>query len=294
MIQKRRFRHLYPYLLIAPAVLFVVTVSLYPTLYTFFLSVHRFRRGQMEFVELRNFVAIFESSNFWNSLSLTGFFSIWFIALVMVIGMLLALTFNRGLAGNSVYMSILFIPWMISEIVVGIMWRWMFLPGVGILQNAFGPLFGTGDVPFGFLSNGWGAMGVIIAATVWRTLAFTTLLLLAGLQTIPKELNEAAAIDGANGWQSFWRVQWPLLLPTTQVTIVFMSIQAVNAVGMFLAISRGGPGRATEVLSLQMYREALDFNNWGYAGALAVVMFCINALLAFIYIRALQSQHAFD
>ena len=137
-------------------------------------------------------------------------------------------------------------------------------------------------------------MGVVVAATFWRALAFSALLLLAGLQTIPGELGEAAAIDGANRWQSFWKVTWPLLLPTTQVTVVFMSIQAVNAVGMFLAITQGGPGRATEVLSLQMYKEALTFNNWGYAGALAVMMFLVNAALAFIYIRALQSQNAFD
>ncbi len=294
MMRKALLKRSYPYILIAPAILFVVAVSLYPTLYTFYLSLHRFRRGELEFVELRNFEVILGSPSFWNSLSLTGVFSFWFITLVMIIGMLLALTFNRGLRGNAFYMTIIFIPWMISEIVVGIMWRWMFLPNVGVLQNFLGPVLGFGGDNFRFLASGQGAISVVIAGTLWRTLAFTTLLLLAGLQTIPKELTEAASIDGATFWQRYWRVQWPLLLPTTQVTIVFMSIQAVNAVGMFLAITRGGPGRSTEVLSLQMYKEALEFNNWGYAGALAVVMFCINALLAVVYIRALQTQHAFD
>jgi ABC-type sugar transport system permease subunit len=285
---------LYPYLLIAPALLFVTAVSLYPTLYTFYLSLHRSRRGALEFVGFRNFEVIWGSSNFWNSIQLTAVFGLWFLLLVMVFGLLLALVFNRKLRGNGVYMTFIFIPWMISEIVAGIMWRWMFLPNIGVLQNLLGPLLGGGGSEFRFLADGSGAMGVVIGATFWRALAFATLLLLAGLQTIPGELSEAASIDGASPWQSFWRVTWPLLLPTTQVTVVFMSIQAINAVGMFLSITQGGPGRATEVLSLQMYREALEFNNWGFAGALAVVMFIINALLALMYIRALQSQNAFD
>lgn len=293
-MSKQTWRHWYPYLLIAPALLFVTTISLYPTFYTFYLSVHRFRRGTLEFVGFRNFQVIWESRNFWNSLRLTGAFGFWFLLLVMVVGLLLALVFNRKLSGNSAYMTLIFVPWMISEIVAGIMWRWMFLPNIGVLQNALGPLLGSSADPYRFLASGAGAMGVVVAATFWRALAFATLLLLAGLQTIPSDLSEAAQMDGATRQQAFWRITWPLLLPTTQVTVVFMSIQAVNAIGMFLSITQGGPGRTTEVLSLQMYREALEFNNWGYAGALAVVMFLVNAVLALVYIRGLQSQHAFD
>jgi multiple sugar transport system permease protein len=294
MQQQGTLNKLYPYLLIAPAILFVTVISLYPTLYTFYLSLHRFQRGQLEWFGLRNFEIILDSNSFWNSIQLTAVFGFWFLLLVMVLGMLLAIVFNRNLTGNGVYMTLVFIPWMISEIVAGIMWRWMFLPNVGVIQNFLGPVIGTADDEFSFLASGAGAMGVVVAATCWRALAFSALLLLAGLQTIPNELGEAASIDGATRWQSFWKVTWPLLLPTTQVTVVFMSIQAVNAVGMFLAITQGGPGRSTEVLSLQMYKEALTFNNWGYAGALAVMMFLVNAVLALIYIRALQSQNAFD
>ncbi|MEL6272250.1 MAG: sugar ABC transporter permease [Chloroflexota bacterium] len=293
-MQRSALSRIYPYLLIAPALFFVVVISLYPTIYTFYLSVHRFRRGTLEYVGLRNFEIIWESNSFWNSMELTAVFGIWFLVLVMGIGLLLALVFNRNLRGNGIYMTLIFIPWMISEIVAGIMWRWMFLPNIGVIQRFLGPILGSPDDPYSFLADGAGAMGIVVGATFWRALAFATLLLLAGLQTIPGELNEAASIDGATRWQSFWKVTWPLLLPTTQVTVVFMSIQAVNAVGMFLAITQGGPGRATEVLSLQMYKEALEFNNWCYAGALAVVMFLVNAVLAFTYIRALQTQNAFD
>jgi multiple sugar transport system permease protein len=241
-MQRSTLNRLYPYILIAPAILFVSAISLYPTLYTFYLSLHRFRRGTLEFVGFRNFRVIWDSSSFWNAIQLTAVFGIWFLMLVMVVGLLLALAFNRNIFGRGVYMSLIFIPWMISEIVAGIMWRWMFLPNIGVLQNFLGPILGSGGDEFSFLASGSGAMGIVVAATFWRALAFASLLLLAGLQTIPGELGEAASIDGANRWQAFWRVTWPLLLPTTQVTVVFMSIQAVNAVGMFLAITQGWTG----------------------------------------------------
>jgi ABC-type sugar transport system permease subunit len=135
-------------------------------------------------------------------------------------------------------------------------------------------------------------MGIVIAASVWRSTAYVMLLILAGLQTIPGELYEAASIDGASRWGSFWRITWPLIRPATLVTVVLLSIQSVNAVGMFLAITEGGPGRATEVLSLHMYREALQFFHFGYGSALAVVMFLVNLVLGAIYLRFLRTESA--
>ncbi|MCU0511162.1 MAG: sugar ABC transporter permease [Anaerolineae bacterium] len=289
MLSHRLYK-IFPYVLIAPAMLLVLLVSLYPTLYSFYLAFHRNRRGVLEYVGTRNFEVIVNSDAFWNSLRLTAVFGIFFVGLVMLFGFLLALVFNRNLQGGGIYMTIIFIPWMLSEIVAGVMWRWMFLPQLGVLQNALSPLLG--DITF--LATGSGALGVVIGATLWRSLAFAMLLLLAGLQTVPKELSEAGMIDGANRWQVFWRITWPLMLPTTQITFVFLTIQAVNAVGMFLSITQGGPGTATDVLSLQMYREAIEFFNFGYGAALSVVMFVINAVLAFVYISTLRAQHAFD
>ncbi|MDJ0752711.1 MAG: sugar ABC transporter permease [Ardenticatenaceae bacterium] len=281
-----RQKKIYPYLLIAPALLFITAVTLYPTIFSVYLSLNRSRRGVLEFVGLRNFEIIFNSGDFWESFRLTLIYGFLFVGLVMVFAFLLALIFNRGLLFGGVYMSIIFIPWMLSEIVSSVMFRWMFLPEIGIAQRLLGPIFG--DITF--LGNDAGAMGVVIGATIWRSVAFAMLLLLAGLQTIPGELTEAASIDGANRWQAFWKVTWPLVLPTTQVTIVFLTIQAINAAGMFLSITNGGPGRATEVLSLYMYREAIVFFNFGYGAALAVILFLLNAVLAIVYIRSLRSQ----
>jgi ABC-type sugar transport system permease subunit len=263
--------------LIAPAFLVMFVVTLYPTLYSFYLSLNRVRQGALEFVGLRNFEIILGSSDFWESMQLTMIFGFFFVLITIVFAFVLALLFNRGLVLGSVYMTLVFVPWVLSEIVSGVTWRWMTYRDYGVIQNLIGPLFGNVTL----ITKPAGAMGIVIAASV-----------LAGLQTIPGELYEAASIDGASRWGSFWRITWPLIRPATLVTVVLLSIQSVNAVGMFLAITEGGPGRATEVLSLHMYREALQFFHFGYGSALAVVMFLVNLVLGAIYLRFLRTESA--
>lgn len=278
----------YPYLLTAPALLFITAVSLYPTLYSLYLSMTRSKKGVTQFVWFDNFKIILRSADFAESLRNTLVFSSLYVILTVVIAYVLALLLNRGLKLTGVYMTIIFLPWILSEITTGVVWRWMFYQDYGILQHLLAPLFNN----IAIITRPWGAMGIVIAATVWRSISFAMLLLLAGLQTIPKEVHEAAAIDGASGWSAFWKVTWPLALPTTIVTIVFMTIQAVNGVGMILSITEGGPGRATEVLGLQMYRQAMQFYNFGYAAALSVILLLLNVVLAFFYLRALQRENA--
>jgi ABC-type sugar transport system permease subunit len=289
-----KVKRIYPYLLITPAMALVFGVSFYPTLYSFYLSMTRYRfvMAQGDFVEqfvwFHHYELILNSSDFWESLKLTFVFGIWYVAVTMLFAFLLALIFNRSMRLGAFYMTLIFVPWVLSEIVAGVTWRWMFYRDYGILQNLLGPLFN--DVTL--MSDKNGAMGIVTIASVWKSVAFAMLLILAGLQTIPKEIYEAASIDGAGRWQSFRKVTWPLIQPTTLVTVVFLSIQGVNSIGMFLAITDGGPGRATEVLSLHMYREALQYFHFEYGAALSVIMFAINVLLAAFYFRSLKSESA--
>ncbi len=284
----KRYPGSYPYLLISPALFLIVVVSLYPTLYSLYLSLNRVRRGKLEYIGLKNFDIIFNSGDFKESLNHTLVFGFFYILITVAFAFLLALLFNRGLRLGGFYMTLIFIPWVLSEIVSGVVWRWMFYRDYGVLQNMIGPLFG--DITLMNKANG--AMGIVTAASVWRSTAFVMLLILAGLQTIPKAIYEAAAIDGASRWQIFRKITWPLVRPTTLVTVVFLTIQAVNAVGMFLAITDGGPGRATEVLSLHMYREAIQFFHFGYGAALSVILFGMNVILAVVYTKALQTDNA--
>ncbi len=279
---------IYPYLMTLPALLFIGIVSLYPTLYSLYLSMTRTRRGVTEFVGIRNFQIIAQSNDFRESLRLTLIFTFVFVVLTVFLAFLLALLMNRKMRLTALYMTAIFLPWVLSEITSGVVWRWMFYRDYGILQNLLGPLFG--DVML--MATPAGAMAIVVGATIWRSLAFAMLLILAGLQTVPKDIYEAAAIDGSASWNTFWRLTWPLVLPTTMITIVFLTIQAVNGVGMILAITEGGPGRATEVLSLHMYREAIEYYNFGYGAALSVVLLLINIALAAFYMRSLRRESA--
>lgn len=281
-----RQKTIFPYLLILPALLIICLVSLYPALYSIFLSLNTFRRGERVFVGMRNFEQILASANFWDSLRLTAVYGVLFVLLTMIFAFILAVMLNRRLNYTGLFMTMIFVPWILSEVVTGVIFRWLFLPGYGLLQDLLSPLFGD----IAFLGHPQGAMGVVIGATIWRTLAFAMLLILAGLQTIPGEVYEAGAIDGANGWQSFWSITWPLVRPTTLVIVLLLTLQAINATGLFLSITNGGPGRATEVLSVSMYREAIVFFNFGYGAALAVLMLLINIVLAAIYIRTMRSE----
>lgn len=281
-----RQKTVFPYLLILPALLIICLVSLYPALYSIFLSLNTFRRGERVFVGTRNFEQILASANFWDSLRLTAIYGVIFVLLTMMFAFILAVMLNRRLNYTGLFMTMIFVPWILSEVVTGVIFRWLFLPGYGLLQDLLSPFFGD----IAFLGHPQGAMGVVIGATIWRTLAFAMLLILAGLQTIPGEVYEAGAIDGANGWQSFWSITWPLVRPTTLVIVLLLTLQAINATGLFLSITNGGPGRATEVLSVSMYREAIVFFNFGYGAALAVLMLLINIVLAAIYIRTMRSE----
>lgn len=279
-------RKYYPYLLIAPALGLISLVSLYPTLYSLYLSLHRIRRGTMEWVGLQNFTTILTSAFFWQSLQRTLVFGVCFVSITLICAYALALMFNRKLALQGLYMTIIFVPWMLSDIVSGVIFRWLFLPRVGVGHRLLESLLGTSNLP----GTPAGAMGIVIGATVWQATAFAMLLLLAGLQTVPREIYEAALIDGATRWQSFRYITWALVRPTTMITTLFLTIQAINTTGMFLAITEGGPGRATEVLSLYMYREVITFFNFGSAAALSVIMFVLNAALAILYIRNLRAE----
>ncbi len=281
-------RKCYPYLLIAPAIGLISLVSLYPTLYSLYLSLHRIRRGSMEWVGLQNYSTILTSASFWQSLQHTLVFGVCFVSITLVCAYGLALMFNQKLALNGLYMTIIFVPWMLSDIVSGVMFRWLFLPRTGVGHRVLEVLLGISNLP----STPAGAMSIVIGATVWQATAFAMLLLLAGLQMVPREIYEAALIDGATRWQSFWHITWALVRPTTMITTLFLSIQAINTIGMFLAITEGGPGRATEVLSLHMYREVMTFFNFGSAAALSVILFVLNAVLATIYIRTLRAETA--
>jgi multiple sugar transport system permease protein len=206
---------------------------------------------------------------------------------LIILGLLLAVMLNRRIKFNSVYLTVLFIPWVISDVISGITWRWLFNSQFSLLDFLLSPF---GIVPSSWITKAWGAMGIVTAVHIWRNLAFSVLLLLAALQNIGPELYEASKIDGATGWSAFRKITLPLIMPTLLTATLLILIGAINQTGMILVLTNGGPVRATETLGVFMYREA--FMNYHLTGgaALSAVLAFINAVIAALYFAAMKYQ----
>lgn len=287
-LQKKKFlfSQTLPFWLVLPAIAMLVTIQIYPTLFSLYLSTTRMRAGNLNFVGMKNFERLLASGDFFESVQRTFVFASSYLVLTVVLGMVLALLLNKRTLMTPVYIVMVFIPWVLSDVVSGTIWRWMFNQSYGLIQVALNPYIDNMSI----LSNNDSSMAVVVAASVWRTLAFTALLFLGALQTIPGEVLEAAALDGATRWQSFWRVTFPMMLPTILVVILITSIRGINSLGLILSTTNGGPGAGTTTAAVYLYRTAWQFGDFGTAAAMAVFLFVINLVLTIAYLRVVRVE----
>jgi multiple sugar transport system permease protein len=280
----RRYRWL-PFWLLLPSIAVLLALQVLPTLYSFYLSTTRMRRGELELIGLRNFETLFARRDFWLSLEKTLIYAGAYVLLTVCLGLMIALLLNRRIKYTGVYLVFIFIPWIISEVVVGTMWRWLFQPSYGIVQNlisTYTPFLGDSI----FRAPGL-AMGVVIGAAVWRGLAFTTLLSLGALQTVPQEILESASLDGANRFRRFFSVILPIVRPTLLVMILLTSIQGINSLGLIVSITRGEPAGATRTASYYLIQTGWQQGDFGMGAAISVILFFINITLTLVYIRVI-------
>jgi multiple sugar transport system permease protein len=274
-----------PIWMLLPALIVLLAIQVYPSLYSFFLAFSHKYEGFTQFAGLNNFRILFSSQYFWGSVRNTLIFTGSYLIITTILAMIMAVLLNRRTRLTSFYMVLLFVPWVLSDVVVGTIWRWMFISDYGILQDALRPL-----INLAFLANPIGAMTIVIASSIWQSLAFATLLLLAALQMVPRDIIEMAAIDGATRWQTFWRVTIPIIRSQVLVVWLLLSIRSINSIGLILVITGGGPARATNTLGLFLYQEAWQFGDIGLGAAIAVLMFVLNLLLTITYLIALKNR----
>lgn len=272
------FNRLLPLWMLLPTMAVLLILQVYPSLYAFYLSLTRARRGEFEFIGLKNFELLLNNSDFIESLGLTLRFSAWYIVLSLGLGLLVALLINRRVKYTGWYLVVIFVPWVLSDVVAGTMWRWMFLEDYGLLQEWLRPIFGDS-----IYINPSGALGIVILASVWRAVAFTAVLFIGALQTVPKEVQESAALDGANRWIMFRSIIFPLIRPTFLVATLLTSIRSVNTVGLILATTRGGPGPATTTASVFLYKS-WEQTKFSQGAAVSVLLFLINVVLTIGYL----------
>jgi multiple sugar transport system permease protein len=287
----RRLRRidLLPYAMVAPALLVITAFSLLPTFYGILVSLYR-----VEFVELltfvgfRNYAEVLTDPRFWSSVRVSFTFTGFSVALTFLAGFGLALLGNQRLHLRSAFRTIALLPWVTSYVVTYLIFRWILNPDFGLLNAVF--VQGFGVAPVNWLGDPNLAMTALILVDVWRAAPYAMILLLAGLQGIPHELYEAAAIDGATRARAFFAVTVPLMRPAMLILLVLLTIVDFNVVVAMLVLTGGGPGTATETMSLRMYNEAFTYTRMGPASAIAMIIFAANLVLTVVYIRLLRTE----
>lgn len=260
--------------LVAPAMIILIVLLALPTLLTLVYSLHDVPASGSSlgpFVGLENFTIIFSSPVFWRSAQVTLTFSVGFVVLSTVIGLAMAMLLNQRFIGRGLARALLIIPWATPWLVIGILWKWFADGSVGGL-NAVLMMLGLSSDYHPFLSDPNTALPITVIAAVWRQASFAGILLLAGLQTLPEELNEAAQLDGANWWQRFSNITLPWLRPVLITVTVFNVIYAFLQFDVVFAMTQGGPGDTTQVLSVLIYRQLFVNTNIGLGSALAVIL----------------------
>ena len=279
----------FPWLLMTPSALIVLLVTFLPIIQAIQLSMYQtFFLERGSYVGFENYSRFFTADNTSiKNITNTLIFAFGSLALTFPIAIGLALLLTRDFRGRTAVRTILILPWVVSQLLSALMWRWVLSPDVGPIGYWLTMLAGFRFDTLGQVNT---AMIGMIVTNVWRTYPYAMILTLAALNTIPKELFEAATVDGAGPWQRFIYVTIPMIQGILVVVLIVLSVNAINMIELPLILTGGGPVSATELLGLRVYREAFVLHNLGYASAIAVVMFGINALMSIAYIRVLRSE----
>jgi len=277
-----------PYLMVAPAVVVLSIFSLAPTLYGALVSLFNVQFVELlAFVGLDNYVTIFSSPDFWQSLRVTLVFTVFSVVLTVGLGFGLALLANRSRGLVPTFRTLAVVPWVTSYVVVYLIFKWILNYDDGLINVV---LASSGLRKVGWLLDPTLAMGSLIVVDTWRNAPYAMILLLAGLQTIPDEIYEAAAADGASPWGAFWSMTLPLMKLPLAIVLVLLTIVNFNTLVAMLVLTGGGPGRSTEPLSLLMYNQAFSYFRMGPAASIAMFIFALNLVLSLGYVRLLRSE----
>jgi ABC-type sugar transport system permease subunit len=284
-----KFRNSLPFWLILPTAIVLLVVQFYPAVYTGWLSFQDRSPEGWNFVGTENFTRLFKSHLFAESIGHTIIFLVGYVFLTTFLAFLIAWLLKQNVRLSGVYITLLFIPWIIADIIAGMVFRLLVVPQYGILNPVLSnigadgisvltdprPTPWIGDFPFPPSP----AMIYLILAATWRALPFVTLLILAALQTVPKEVTESAQIDGANGIRLAQYITIPLIMPAMIVALFNLILGGMNGVGMVFSLTGGGPGTNTYVVSYLLYAIGWQRIEFGQAAALAILIAIVNWIL---------------
>jgi trehalose/maltose transport system permease protein len=273
--------------LVTPAVLVVILIVAYPLVQVFYTSFFRAKLdGSIEpkFVGLANYANILSDPEWWSAVQVTLLFTVFSVGIEAVLGLGVALVANSKFKGRTLLRVAVLVPWAIPTVVSSQIWRWMFNQIYGVVNVLLVNLHIISDADkIAFLAAPATALPVIIAVDVWKTTPFMSLLLLAGLQLIPKDLYEAASIDGAGPLKKFFSVTLPLVLPTLLVALIFRTLDALRVFDIFYVMVQGQPGLQTMAVYNQL--QLILFGKAGYGSAVSVIILLIIMTFVVLYTR---------
>jgi multiple sugar transport system permease protein len=275
---------------LAPAAIYIVLFYGYPIVRNLTMSFQEFTAatfftGEAPWVGMANYAAVLADPVFAQALRNTFIFTVASILGQFVIGMMLAIYFTKKFPLSSTLRSLLLLPWLIPMIVSSTIWRWILDKDSGVL-NQFLSALSLVDTKPGWLTTTSLALISVILVNIWIGIPFNALILYGGLQDIPEELYEAAALDGVTGFKRFWTITFPLLKPVVNVVLVLGVVYTLKVLDVILGLTGGGPANATQTLATQTYQLSFVIFDFGRGAAVSNILIAISLVFAFIYLRA--------
>jgi multiple sugar transport system permease protein len=279
------------YFLVIPSLILIMVVVIYPVISGVLMSLQELRLtrpGSNGYIGFEHYIDLASDRIFLRALQNTVVWVIGGVTSQFLLGLITALALHRGIVGSRLARIMVLFPWVLPTVAAGHMWALMLDPRLGVLNDILVRL-GLIDTYHAWFADPTTAMPAVLVVALWQGFPFFTLMLLAGVQGIPEDLYEAASVDGANPIQEFLRITLPLLRPIIVSTVVLRVIGLVNAPDLLIILTNGGPGDATQMLSLYAFNKAYASFDFGYAGAISVVMFIILMVFTIVYVRALRA-----
>ena len=273
-------------MLLAPAFLLLALIVVYPIaklIWNSFFDLRLSGGGTVKFIGWENYLLVLQDRDFWNATKNTVLITLITVPGALVVGLGLALLANLPFRRQWPVRLALLLPWALPLSFAGLIFAWFFHTEYGVVNDVLRRV-GEREPAMWLLRPNW-AFAAICATIVWKTSSFMALILLAGLQMIPKSLYEAAEVDGASRWQQFWQITIPMLMPSIIVALIFRTITALQTFDIPYTMTKGGPGNATETLAMLIHKTTIDYLDVGYGSTLAVFMFVLSLAVTAVYLR---------
>lgn len=273
-------------MLLAPAFLLLALIVVYPIaklVWNSFFDLRLSGGSGVKFVGWENYALVLQDKDFWNATKNTVLITLITVPGALVVGLGLAMLANLPFRRQWPVRLALLLPWALPLSFAGLIFAWFFHTEYGVVNDVL-RRFGEKEPTMWLLRPNW-AFAAICITIVWKTSSFMALILLAGLQMIPKSLYEAAEVDGASRWQQFWQITIPMLMPSIVVALIFRTITALQTFDIPYTMTKGGPGNSTETLAMLIHKTTIDYLDVGYGSTLAVFMFLLSLAVTAVYLR---------